>query len=352
LKRSFIYLLAAATALACGRPVPALPAGERTLRAQRGTYSDPRWQDLFDPAPELMIVVRPQALRRDAVYGPLLRRVIDLARERSPVVAATRALDAMAEADEVVVGVRAGARKGEDDLVGVVTGVRADLDPAKLVDEEGRRLWGPGPSGAVRELVHMPERSGGVDLHDGRFHVRDQGDGSAAEQTSDASLFELRERTWVIATGASRERARDVFSGHSRSGGGLPVNLDPNALALVRVSGPALVAHIHALRSPGLLAPVGHKLEAVTAVLSPGDDADIRTTLSYGDEAAVAAAAATVAEAIEALGARLQDYFWLRSATVRQSHCCVVVATPLPPPVVAALVPPAPAATSHGRAPH
>ena len=68
--------------------------------------SEPRWEDVFDTTPELLAVIHPTALRKDRVYGPLLRRAIDLVREQSRVVAETRALDAMEDAEEVIVGVR------------------------------------------------------------------------------------------------------------------------------------------------------------------------------------------------------------------------------------------------------
>ncbi|MGH7269994.1 MAG: hypothetical protein ACREJ3_06145, partial [Polyangiaceae bacterium] len=56
---------------------------------------EPSWQGIFDETPELFVLVRPKALRADPVYGRLLRRAVEVARERSRVVAETRSLDAM-----------------------------------------------------------------------------------------------------------------------------------------------------------------------------------------------------------------------------------------------------------------
>ncbi|MDP9002753.1 MAG: hypothetical protein M3O46_21910 [Myxococcota bacterium] len=290
---------------------------------------------MFERTCELVVVVRPRALRRDVVYGPLLQRAIELVREQSRVVAATGALDAMMDAEEVVVGARE-TREGSGDLVFVVRGVRAEVDPAKLIDEAGRALWAPGPDGPatdVRELVPAhPEAAaagGGVESR-GR------------EDAADASLFELPGRTWVIATGRARTRARDAFSRAREPGSdamdsrpsrrGLLSDVDGHALAVVRVSGPSLVSRVRVLRAPGLLAPVGHGLASVTVVLPPGDDPILRAIFAYKDHEAVPPAETTVRSAIGALtSAKSEDYGWLRPATVRSSDCCVEVTTPMPP---------------------
>ena len=138
----------AAIAFAVDCASPARPSTARTAPAE------PRWEDVIDATPELLAVVFPRALRRDAVYGPLLRGAIDLVREQSRVVAETRALDAMEDAEEVIVGVRpdAGAARGED-------GARRSRGCRR---RPGRpRRSGPGHAGGCRwpsPLVAGPER--------------------------------------------------------------------------------------------------------------------------------------------------------------------------------------------------
>ncbi len=88
-------------------------------------------------------MLRPRALRGDAVYGALLERTLNLARARSRVVAATRVLDAMGDAEEVVVSMHTTGPGGPGEIVIVVRGVRADLE-----SHAARRPRGPGALGA------------------------------------------------------------------------------------------------------------------------------------------------------------------------------------------------------------
>jgi hypothetical protein len=299
-------------------------------------------------------VVRPQALRRDEAYGPVVRRAIELAREHSRLVAETGALQAVEDAEEVIIGARdapgseadetreTGPRGERDehgergerddthetDFVVVVRGVRADVDPANVVGETGHLLWVPGPNGpaaGVRELVRAPPAPS---------EARDDPQ-TPADDAANASLFELPGRTWVIATGRARARARDAFS-RSDPGPRLDIDGDDSALAMLRLSGPALVARVRALRPPALLAPLGRGLSAVTVLLPrtrDAADAEIRATLSYEDERAVAPAEATAREALDALRGRdARDYGWLRPATVRSTRCCVFLTVPLVAP--------------------
>jgi hypothetical protein len=263
--------------------------------------AEPRWEDAFEARPKLLAVVYPTALRSDPVYGPLLRRAIELVREQSPVVAETRALDAMEDAEEVVIGVRPDTQERAGEIVVAVRGVRADIDPATLVDGEGRPLWGPGPTGRVRELVRT----------------------EGPEAPVPASLFELPGRTWVIASGDARPRARSAFV---RPTGRPPLELEPNSEALVtlRIDGPSLVARIRPLQSSGALGTVGRGLEAVTLELGAGSatpdagpDREIRASLRYANEAVAAAAEGTVREILAAIARkRPDDLAWLASARV------------------------------------
>jgi hypothetical protein len=284
---AMIFVATAATSLACGAKPPS--------GATEAVYAEPRWQDVFDAIPELYVVVRPRALAQDKVYGPLLRRAVDVARQQSRVVAATRALEAMEDADEVVAGVRADAPDRPGELVLVARGTRADLDPGKLVDEDGRALWATGPTGSVRELVRERDEHGAAIA---------------------ASLFELPGRTWVIASGDARTRARDVFAHPVRRP---QWEFDREALAIVRLDGPSLVARVRPLQPTGGLSAVGKRLQSVTLTLPPGGAKEVSATLSYGTEDAAALAEVAVREAMAAVSrSKRESLAWLASARVER----------------------------------
>jgi hypothetical protein len=329
-----VVSIIAVTVWGCGRtttPRPTTP----------GLVAEPHWENLFTPPPELLLVVRPRALRSDAIYGPLLRRVLQLARQQRKIVAADSLLQTMEDADEVLVGVRDLANV---DFVVVVRGVPAEIDPGNLVDDKGRLLWTATSGGPVRELASAATP--------GREDAAGEGSVPLDKEIVEASLFELPARTWVIASGDARARARMSFShptlravaavtsptratsATSLEGAGA----DPQAVALVRLSGPALVRRARALRPPGLLAAVGHELASVTVALSAGSDALLRATLSYTSERSVLPAEATLRETASALsGAKPQTFAWLQAVHTRTSSCCVVLETPLPPGLLDAL---------------
>jgi hypothetical protein len=308
-----LALAAAASGSACRTPEPA--------GAPPSHYVEPRWQDAFDVSPKLLATVFPTALRSDKVYGPLLRRVIELARERSRVVAETRALDAMEDAEQIIVGMEPDSSLGIGDVVVVVRGVRADVDPIDLVDADGRALWTVGPAGSVRELVRS-----------------DMSAPAAEEAHIPASLFELPGRTWVIASGAARERARRVFAHPLERP---PVSFDGGALAVVRIDGPSLVSRVRALQPTGTLADAGRRLEALTLELPPGNDRQVRATLSYFDDTAAGLSEASVREVLEAIGRRKPDGLaWLSSATIERRGKQVVLTAPLPAGLVVGLLHP------------
>jgi hypothetical protein len=348
---AIVALACIALNLGCGSPAPS---------TAQTAPAEPRWEDVLGTTPELLAVAFPLALRQDAVYGPLLRRVFDLVRDQSRVVAETRALDAMEDAEEVIVGMRPeiGAGGGEStsqvaEMIVVVRGVRADVDPATLVDADGHPLWTPGPSGGVRELVPReapPSPSGG------------------AGAPVLASLFELPGRTWVIVSGDARARARDVFA-HPRGRAALHLDADSaDALLVVRIDGPSLVSRVRALQAPSGLAPIGRRLNAVTLALAggpasevadkdvPASDAgpapgaihlrrSVRATLAYADADATTMAEATVRDVLGAIARKKpQDLAWLANATVDRPSpggapaARIVVTAPLPPWLAGALL--------------
>lgn len=271
-------------------------------------YKEAHWQDVLETMPELLVVVRPKALRRDRVFGPLLRRAFEAARDRTVVVSATP-LEVIEDSDEVVVGVR------PDEAIVALRGVRADVDPATIVDARGEKLWGPAPgAGSVRELVR-------------------------ADPSAPASLFELPGRTWLIAGGEARARARDVFA---HPFGRPPPRIDADALAIVRIDGRSVVSRVWQLGAHGALAAIGRKLQSVTFELRPGAEANVRTTLSYADEDSAAIAevrARDVAAAFQRKRPAGGIGAMLASATVeRPEGKRVIVTAPIPPALVEGLL--------------
>jgi hypothetical protein len=306
--RAVFLLLALGGAAACAGKPPPPPA--------QAAIAEPHWQDVFDTTPELLVVVRPKLITQDRVYGALLRRAIATARERSSVVAATRFADAVEDADEVVVGLRPDTQDHAGEIVLVARGVRADIDPARLVDSEGHGLWTPGPSGAARELVCEQDAHG---------------------HPVGASLFELPGRTWVIATGPARQRARDAFA-HPFARPAM--DLDPSALAIVRIDGPSLVARVPFLQEYGGLAAAGRRLKSLTFTLPPGAEGTVKATLAYADDDAAAFAQVAIQEHIDAV-ARLhkpENLVWLGSAKIERPDTRVIMTSPLPPNLIDAFL--------------
>ena len=197
----------------------------------------------------------------------------------------------MSDAEELVLGARPNTPDRPEELVLVARGVRGDINPAALVDDDGQPLWSPGPAGNVRELVRD---------HDAHGH------------TVGASLFELPGRTWVIAQGSARGRAREAFA---HPFGRPTIDLDPQALAVVRLDGPSLVKRFHALQELGALAAVGGHLQSVTLALPPGAEHTVTAKLAYAEDDFAAAADVTVREAIGAVSrSGRPGLAWLASA--------------------------------------
>jgi hypothetical protein len=304
-----LVALAAATSAGCGGA-----PNRSTVTAPR---AEAHWQDIFETTPEVFAVLHPKDLGGDKVFGPLLRRALDVARDRSRLVAATRILEVMQNADEVIFGVRPSEREGDEpsEEVIVIRGVPGSADPAKIVDADGHPLWTPGPMGAVRELVRDRDEHG---------------------HPIAASLFEMEGLTWVIATSDARARAREVFA-HPL--GRPEMTLGQGALAMIRIDGPSLVKRIRALQPLGGLAAVGRKLGSLTVTLPPGSEENVQLTLAYDDEDAAAFSQVAVQQAIEVIGRkRPENLAWMASAKVDRPDKRVLLSLPLPPRLIDGLL--------------
>lgn len=292
---------------ACGSPPPPPVTHAET--------AEPRWQDVVDTIPELLVVVRPKALRDDRVYGPLLKRAIAAARQNSKVVDATQTLETIEDAEEVVVGWRPETHERPGEMLFVERGVRADVDPGKLVDDGGQPLWTPGPAGATRELVRERDEHGAP---------------------VDASLFEIPGRTWLVVTGPARARARDALAHPAQRP---PIQLDPTALALVRFDGPLLVSHIPLFQERGSLGAVGRHLGSVTLVLPPGNEGAVEAVFAYADDNAAAFSEVAFRDfSAEIARRKIERLAWLGAAKVERPDRRVIVTAPLPPQFVASLL--------------
>ena len=310
--RVLFVLLAASAALGCGSPpVP--------TKAAVAIPSGPRWEDAFDTSADILCVLHPKALLRDPLYGPLLSRISLLASSRSAAVAATRSLDAIESSDEVLVALRTRAENdiADDSSAGggvmlVLRGVRADIDAANVVDSDGRPLWIPATTNnakaAFTEYTHQESRA-----------LRGGGGGAPASTT--ASLFVLPGRTWVVATGPSRDRAREVFV---RPQGRPAFKYDESALVSIRVDGQSLLESVEKLRSSGQLSAIGKDLRTVAFVLRPnplegrGDKrGQAAVEVSYSDEESAAVAEVTMRRVVAVVQRnRVAQFWWMTTAQI------------------------------------
>jgi hypothetical protein len=305
-RRAALVAYAAALLVACG-------GGERAAVAPRPPdASAPRWEDAFDGVPDVLVVVHPRAIARDSVYGALLKSLSRAIAARAPQTAAmggARAAEAFESSEEVILGASTTpSPRGEDDALVVLRGVRADIDPVKMVDDRGAPMWRAAAMvGSVEEFT----REGGAG-------------------TRPASLFVLPQRTWVVAVGGARERARDAFVRPARRPA--PVK-DDGALVLVRLEGRALVAAVPRLRARGApLEPIGRKLEAVSLALR-GGKGGLEARLQYGDETAAAFAESAMKDLVQAI-ARAREgtakLKWLGQARVDREASTVTGRVELP----------------------
>ena len=266
--------------------------------APRRAASGPaaRWEDAIDSVPELLAEFRTKVLFRDPVYGTWARRVVQVAATKANQhggAATLRMLDAVESSEELFVA-RLGPR---DDLVFVLRGVRADLDPAALAGPDGAPLWTVSQRVPVRELT-------------------------CEEAGKTASLFELPGRTWMIAQGDLRDRAREAFA---HPAGRPRFEIAPGALAAVRFDGTALVRHVPQFGN-GALAHVGRRLVSLTVSLGPGKDGALTGAFAYADQDAAAASEAVLTRVLEA-AQTTEALRWLRGFVLDRKDPVVVTAT-------------------------
>lgn len=303
---TFAALLALAPALAlvtsCG---PGDDSGARTARRELV----PQWQDVFDGTPEIYAVVRPQAIKRDAVYGVFFKNVLRVAQARSAMRGATT-LEALEGAEEIIVGIRKD-QNGEDAAL-VIRGVPASLDPAKMTDATGH---------PVLRLV------------DSRARVPEYEwiDRQSASSSGAGSVFVLPDRTWIGTIGDARGRARQAFA--SPFGRPTPKS-DPEALATVRLDAATFLLSPRFTKSQ-VVGPLTRKLRAVTLALQPGK-AGVIVKLQYEAEDASALAEMHARRIIDEIAHQEPrpghaSLDWLKTATVGHEGNTVIVKLAIPP---------------------
>lgn len=283
-------LRALALAIACAVATPACGPAAPPDAPKRA--AEPAWQDIFDGTPSFFAVIRPQQMRRDPVYGRFFDALLRVAMARAGNSGVT-AMDALAASDEIIIGITRHEDR-HDDIAVVFKGVPSSLDPAKMTNNDGKRLLS-----ASDEHSRVPE----YELTDEKLF---------------GSIFVLPGPTWVLTMGSARDRAKQAFA----TPAGRPVpRVDANALAVLQVD-----ASVIGAKRPGLLT---RHLQSATITLAPGKDG-LQLTLHYAEEDGAARAEPAVKEVIKVL--KDQDpkkWGWLEGATVsRQGNDVHAVVAP------------------------
>lgn len=305
--RVFVLLSAGVALAGCAEPRPAVTAQRRPL--------EPSWEALFSPMPELCIVLRPRAIARDPVYGTFFKNLLRLARAESRI-GGDIALRATEEAEEIVVGLGGAHADPRSDAVAVLRGVPADLDPERITDARGepllRRLDGPS---VARE-----------------YDVVRSVDTDPASDDVSASVFVLPERTWVVALGRARMRARQLFASPRRA---RRPELEPDALAVLRIDAATFVRR-RRLDESATFGPLVKKIVDGTVALDPAK-AGARIVLRYEDDAASAAAEQSAKAWISELTkpapsgeADARGFQWLQGARISRARQSMIVRFDLP----------------------
>ena len=285
-------------ALAFAVAVAACGGAPKLARQEIGA----QWQDVFEREPDVLVVVRPQAIKRDRVYGRFFDLAMTQAQARGFLAGPTM-IEATRGADEIVVGLDQG-----NDAVFVLRGVPASLDPQKLTDATGKPLF---------RLVSDKSAVAEYQAND----VQD------AER---GTLFVLPDRTWVAATPPARERSRQAFA---TPFGRPEPRIDGRALAAARF-GPEFVQRSRYQRSP-VFGPLTKKLESVTLALRPESEGLLVAFLYENDDAS-AWAEAHAKRVLEQLANARTDVEgprlgWLKDAKLDREGNTLHLRLPIPP---------------------
>lgn len=296
MKRAALLLAAALLATSgagCGGndgPPPSAP--KREVKAS--------WQDVFDTMPDIYAVVRPQAIKRDAVYGSFWKTLLRVAEARH-LVTGPSTLEAAEGSEEIIFGLNPGM-----DAAIVLRGVPASLDPNKVTDAQGQPLFR-----LVDERAKVPE-----------YQLLDR------RTQEPGAVFVLPDRTWVGAFGDARQRARAAFNAPF----GRPApKVDAEALAVVRF-GQSFVQQPRYVKSP-VWSAFTKRLNSVSLALAPGKGGVV-VSLQYDDQDATAYAEMQAKQMVEELSKDGKRFGWMKDAKVAYEGNTVVVRLPVPPRLI------------------
>ena len=247
--------------------------------------------------------IRPQAIKRDAVYGTFFKNVLRVAQARSAMRGATT-LEALEGSEEIIVGIRKD-ETGEDAAL-VIRGVPANLDPAKMTDANGHPVLR-----VVDSRARVPE-----------YEWIDRQSTGAGDR---GSVFVLPNRTWVGTIGGARARARQAFA--SPFGRPAP-KADAESLATVRLDAATFLTGPRFANSQ-VVGPLTRKLRAVTLALQPGKGGVV-AKLQYETEDASAWAEMHAKRVLDEIAhqpprAGRSSPEWLKTATVTHDGNTVIV---------------------------
>lgn len=291
-------------ALCCAAPFVTSCGPDEGPRVARRELA-PQWQDVFDGTPEVYAVVRPQLIKRDAVYGVFFKNLLRMAQAKTPMRGATT-LEALEGCDEIILGIRKDGTGMDSALV--FRGVPASLDPQKMTDAMGHPVLR-----LVDARAKVPE-----------YQWIDR------QSASEGSLFVLPDRTWVGAIGDARTRARQAFA----SPFGRPVpKVDEGALATLRLDAATFLQGPRFANSQ-LLGPLTRKLSSVTLALTPGKGGVV-ARLQYANEDSSAWAEMHAKRVVDELSKQEPrrggpSLDWLRTAQVTHEGNTVLVKLAIP----------------------
>jgi hypothetical protein len=307
-KRNVAFVLAVvAFAAACGSS-PGAPAKAAVEVGRAARALGPRLEDAFDGDPALLLVIRPTKLTRDPLYGPLIRRASELASARVAVGEAvgTTALAALERTDEIILG--AYDRDARDAVI-ALRGVPADVEASHVLDTTGKPLW-----------VHLHDLSGGVE------------ELAPSDPNTNAALFVLPRRAWIIAVGGAATRARTAFVEGTHPAAPLTA-IDEGPLVVGRLRGSALLRARPSLAN-GALAPLARDLDHASLSLEPGPEGAVGEVVArfvYGDTPFAERAEQCANDVLAAFTHKLEATApWLHAVTVSRAERAVIVRGRIP----------------------
>ena len=306
MRRALLVLLGLALHIGCSGCAATTDAAAAPATAAK---QDLGWYEAsIDETHDFVVTLRPHALAVDPTYGPIFRRATQLAATRVRALVGSTTLEAFEGADDVVVAVR-DARA--TDAVIVVGGVPSEIDPAKLVDTDGRPLW--------RELHDGSARADERTSHVLEFLPK--------EPDARARLFVLPGRTWVIGVGEGAFRVAAALSHASVVRPYLP---DARPPIVVHLRGEIL--ELIRARTQHALAPISDRLLGVTVALTAGGEGQVLATFTYADDRAATRAEARGREVINALAEKMAPRLdFMKMAEIKRFRSTIELRAKLPP---------------------